>query len=578
MLRFVALLLLATFCAGAEEIPLPRRPAGALSGAEFAAKVASFDLLRREAEITAEILAGNVPEFWRRFIKVEIQRERNAHADVLNFWVAPDYLAIGSDTDFLLVPVTPHTGQAIADRLGCMLPTRQMVDDIYQAAKVKLAPAPIDPSPAMTTMVAFFAHHGNVSSQRASFIASHGLGALVAGHKKDVVITNRLEPDSLKVAIYGWHRPDGTAIQPLYTGHTAQWVDYSHGVRLVRRAILLNGRPTTADAILADKNLAHLLSDEGVLNSTKYGRGRRIENGSSKWSERVEELQLGDGVRVVINSPSAPEAGRPARLILYALPNGSTIEQTMGRHADSEADWRYEIQHIAAQTRWLRSTLPGMNMIVAYLECAERSWPAWRRKHDPAGRKIEGIVEQIIGRLATHEVKVTLTGHSGGGSFTFGYINSVERIPEFIERIAFLDSNYAYNPAQGHAVKIARWLADDSKRFLCVLAYHDAIARLDGKPFVSSDGGTWGRSHAMLADFAPYFTFTASDHLDLRRRGALEGRIQFLLRENPTRAIFHTRLVELNGFIHAILCGTGQEERGYEYLGPRAYSDWISPR
>ena len=56
---------------------------------------------------------------------------------------------------------------------------------------------------------------------------------------------------------------------------------------------------------------------------------------------------------------------------------------------------------------------------------------------------------------------------------------------------------------------------------------------------------------------------------------ALEGRIQFYLKANPERKILHTVQVERNGFIHAMLTGTALEGRGYEYLGVRAYSDWI---
>jgi hypothetical protein len=152
----------------------------------------------------------------------------------------------------------------------------------------------------------------------------------------------------------------------------------------------------------------------------------------------------------------------------------------------------------------------------------------------------------------------------------------VDRIPDYIERIAFLDSNYAYDPAQGHDTKLADWLAANPERYLCVLAYNDAIALLNGQPFVSAAGGTWGRSHAMLDNLGRHFSFTATDGPDLQRRSALDGRVNFLLRENPTHAIFHTRMVETNGFIHALLSGTDMEEQGYQYLGARAYSHYIS--
>ena len=46
----------------------------------------------------------------------------------------PDYLAVGSDDDFVRMPMTPQTAQQIADLFGCILPTRKMVDAIDAAA------------------------------------------------------------------------------------------------------------------------------------------------------------------------------------------------------------------------------------------------------------------------------------------------------------------------------------------------------------------------------------------------------------------------------------------------------------
>ncbi|HYV28955.1 MAG TPA: hypothetical protein VFA77_15575, partial [Candidatus Eisenbacteria bacterium] len=169
-----------------------------------------------------------------------------------------------------------------------------------------------------------------------------------------------------------------------------------------------------------------------------------------------------------------------------------------------------------------------------------------------------------------------LTGHSGGGSFTFGYLNTVETIPSEIVRIAFLDSNYAYDPALGHKEKLVQWLKASPDHALCILAYNDAIALLDGKPFVSAAGGTWGKSHQMESDLAQYFTFNTQTNADFQRFTALNGRIQFILKENPERKIFHTVQVERNGFIHAMVTGTTNENKGYEYFGARAYTNSVS--
>jgi len=47
-------------------------------------------------------------------------------------------------------------------------------------------------------------------------------------------------------------------------------------------------------------------------------------------------------------------------LILYALPNGNTIEQTKGRRVAEGLDWHFGIQHIAAQTRYLRRYMESL--------------------------------------------------------------------------------------------------------------------------------------------------------------------------------------------------------------------------
>ena len=56
---------------------------------------------------------------------------------------------------------------------------------------------------------------------------------------------------------------------------------------------------------------------------------------------------------------------------------------------------------------------------------------------------------------------------------------------------------------------------------------------------------------------------------------ALNGRIQIILKKNPEQKILHTDQVEKNGFIHAILSNTPQENIGYEYYADKAYTNLI---
>ena len=520
----------------------------------MAVRLAVMPLAEREAEVRAQFIAGNVPESSRHFVDVKITRRiaDREHTAVLR--VAPDYFAIGHEYDRLLMPLTPATAQALAASLDCTLPTRRMVDEIYRAAGARLAPAPLPPGPEMTS-VAVFAQH--------SAMIKNLSGSLTAGHKKDVVLTPQLAAAPGKVAIYGWHRKDGTPIQPLYLGHTAAWVDYSHGIRFVQNALTLDGQPSTVAAVLADPALAELLSDEGPFTAP------------TAWpAEQITELKLDAGVRVVINAPAVRRDSVPLRLVLYAAPAGNTIEHTFGRRTAPGEDWHYNIQHIAAQTRWLRNHDTSNDLAVAVLQCAVKSWPAWRRTHDPDNRHIPGIVAAAREKLAAPRAEIILSGHSAGGSFVFGYLDALPAIPAEVTRLCFLDSNYAYSADKGHANKLTAWLRGDTARRLCVLAYHDSHALLDGKSFVSENGGTWGRSHAMLRELPFEFSRTTRD--DMQRHTALDGRLQFLLRENPQRAVLHTRLVEWNGFIHTQLSGTALEEQGYRYPGERVYDALIA--
>ena len=551
----------------AEEIALPPRAVDAPKGREFAARIAAMPLAAREREVREEVARGNVPDFWRRFVEVKVTRIAGRREHSVAYGVSPEYLAIGADDDFFLAPLSPATAQDIADSLGCTLPTRRMVDDIYAVAAVKLAPAPLPPDAAMTTAPVFALHSEIVRQQRAQTLAAHPPGALVAGHKKDVVITPQLAGATGKVAIYGWHRLDGSATQPLYLGHTSAWVDYSHGVRLVRRDITVDGAATTVGAVLADATLAEVLSDEGPMSEPRFGNG---------FGEQTRWLNLDPGVRVLINSPQTLDASKPIRLVLYALPNGNTIEQTVGRRVKPGDDWHFDIQHIGAQTRWLREHLHDANLVVVYLESAEKSWPAWRHARDPKNQRIPEIVDALRQCFAGQSVRLVLTGHSGGGSFTFGLVDGLGRVPDDAERIAFLDSNFAYDNARGHGNQLAQWLAADGHRHLCVLAYDDSVALLNGKPFVSESGGAWGRSQAMREDLAKKLEFTNEADAKFQRYTALGGRVKFLLKENPTHAVLHTRQVELNGFIHAMLTGTEYENEAYSYFGPRAYDAWIA--
>ena len=74
----------------------------------------------------------------------------------------------------------------------------------------------------------------------------------------------------------------------------------------------------------------------------------------------------------------------------------------------------------------------------------QKSWPTWKRTTHGSFHLIRNFVDSLSGRFKEYGPKIVLNGHSGGGSFIFGYLDGVEKIPENIDRIAFLDSDYGY--------------------------------------------------------------------------------------------------------------------------------------
>lgn len=240
---------------------LPSRPFGAPTGSQFAQHIASLSGMTRDRAVVAAVAAGNVPDFMRQLQPVTMtSADRRTEITIC---VTPDYLAIGSNDDFLRVPMGLEGALSIASRHGFILPTRDMVDAIYAQADVRVAPSPMDPNGGMTGTPYLRQHNQTVQGQ---FAAAHAsLGDLVAGHKKDLILTHALWNNPGRVAIYGWHRPNGSPIQPVSTIHEAEYADYSHGVRLVSAIAFVNGQGRSIYEVLADRQLAPILNQEGPM-------------------------------------------------------------------------------------------------------------------------------------------------------------------------------------------------------------------------------------------------------------------------------------------------------------------------
>ena len=320
-----------------------------------------------------------------------------------------------------------------------------------------------------------------------------------------------------------------------------------------------------------------------VLTAAVYSQETTVTNvfnkfiASEYFGERTMNLRFDPEVSVHINAPSKERFGPNEKtlLILYALPNGNTIEQTIGKKLQPDDDWHFDIQHIGAQTRFLREHYNDANIIIAYLMTDGKSWPAWRRKTENNHLVIKSLVDSLINLFKPYEVKLVLSGHSGGGSFIFGFLNSAEKIPNNVERITFLDSNYGHEDSIKHGDKIFEWLRESGDHYLSVIAYDDRDVMINGKNIVSPTGSTYYKSKMMKERLEKDFKFTDESDTSFTRYTTLKRRVQFRLKENPNVEIFHTVLVERNGFIQSILSGTEYEGKNYKFWGERSYEEWI---
>lgn len=270
-LALVAIALAFSTVARAATLNIPARATNALAGQQFVnviSPMAAPPDTQRENWIYAQIASGNVPNFMRTLVPITTNATVNSVNHTVTYYVTPDYMAVGSDSDYFLEPMTPLLAQRLDTLLGTIRPTRKMVDQIANRADVHLQPNPIPPDPNMITVPYFNQHNTMVWTQRVVTLAAHPLGSLVDGDKKDVIISPKIYTNfansniTKPVVIYGWHYPDGTFIQPEYNGHEETYADYSHGIRMVQNAIIFDGTNTTITAVLTNPAIAAVLSDE----------------------------------------------------------------------------------------------------------------------------------------------------------------------------------------------------------------------------------------------------------------------------------------------------------------------------
>ncbi len=275
---------------------IPERPTNALTGSQFIAANDFGDMNSKENQykmeqaMLAEIAKGNIPSFCRpENMKTMAMK---ANGITVQYKAGLDYMAIGSDHDFVRVPMTPILAQALSEKYGWGLPTRDMTRAIYANSDIKLSgvgyiTAPkgsaenLEQQTKMQGNEYIARHTADINKQ----LGEAGLSrlregkSLVAGHKKDVIISRYAidHPDSLDFdGLY----INGAPIQQ-NPAHESTYRDYSHGFRPIDGNVTVidaDGKAVTMPYYQALKNprIASVLNGaEGAIDADKaYQKGK----------------------------------------------------------------------------------------------------------------------------------------------------------------------------------------------------------------------------------------------------------------------------------------------------------------
>ena len=290
---------------------IPERKPDAISGAEFLEGFKKVYGVDYEEAITHQILGGNVPDFMRleNFREITLTENINGAEVEIRLKVCSDYLAIGGNDDYARIPLSPVGLQILGSVLGMSIPTKKLVDRIYEIAREEnslmgLIEAPIVarsyphkvPHPTKKGKMARLSEIWNIPSyekRRSVFLLKpdfavvqsqladkikkeRGLPrfALMCGHKKDVILDYHSLTHPEKLVQYRPFHPQGLDFGAHYKDHT----DYSLGGRLVDQVVYVTIRKDgkektlqmTYEGVIKHPEFYKLLSDFPFDISTVY--------------------------------------------------------------------------------------------------------------------------------------------------------------------------------------------------------------------------------------------------------------------------------------------------------------------
>src|SRR6478672_392757 len=114
-MKFIVFLcILFSISLSAQVLNVPSRQTTAMNGDQFVTAILPLSFTNRENLILQEVVNGNVPNFYRTLSAVTSTAMISGSPQSVTYYVLPDYLAIGHDTNYFLCPMSPIIATKIA--------------------------------------------------------------------------------------------------------------------------------------------------------------------------------------------------------------------------------------------------------------------------------------------------------------------------------------------------------------------------------------------------------------------------------------------------------------------------------
>ncbi len=278
----------------------------AIMGNPMDATAGELESRRAQVEqlIFENVRRGNVPDFMRpeNYEEITIERTIGGRKIQATVRVCPDYLAIGSNDDPLIVSLSAPVAQRIADTFGLSMPTQMLVDIIDDEAKRTGGYLPFHAAPELaketintrTGRPVISGDGGHQWNPRrygfyegrwmmsAEFIATSNRlneadrGAagnprgIRSGHRKDVIYDtlNYHEANEGGQPVVIYHK----GIQGLSYQHYVAYFDYSHAIRLIDGNVSLRITESDGRVTRETRSVAEILNDRQLYQVLGHNR------------------------------------------------------------------------------------------------------------------------------------------------------------------------------------------------------------------------------------------------------------------------------------------------------------------